>query len=195
MNRAQILGLSTVCLPALALAHASVGATDSFGSGFLHPLTGVDHFLAMLAVGMWGALLGGRLLWMLPVAFPLMMAVGAIFGIAGFRLPGVEPAIIASVIALGMVIALKYRASLPIAVGLVAIFAFCHGYAHGVELPRREDAALYCAGFIVATGLIHMAGIAIGTIAAFPRGLEVLRGVGAAIALSGFFLAAQHFVQ
>lgn len=194
MNRAHAVGIGAAWVPALALAHSAVGTTDTFGSGFLHPLTGVDHFLAMLAVGMWGALLGGNLMWMLPVAFPLMMALGAAIGIGGVHVPGIEPAIIVSVIALGMVIALKYRASLPVALGLVGLFALCHGYAHGVELPRNEDAALYCAGFILATGMIHLAGIAIGLLASVPRGLAVLRSAGAAIAVSGVALAARHWL-
>ncbi len=192
MKRARVLCLGAAVLPAVVNAHTSGVAIPNFTSGFLHPLTGVDHFLAMLAVGIWGALLGGRALWLLPVAFPLMMTVGAVTGIAGLRFSGAEPAVIASVVVLGGVIALNVRVKLWAALAIVAPFALSHGYAHGVELPDPSAAADYCAGFILATGLIHLGGIALGFIETFRNGLRVLRSVGAGIAGTGLLLAVQR---
>jgi len=192
MMRARLLWLGATALPTVTSAHAAGVAISNFNSGFLHPLTGLDHFLAMLAVGIWGALLGGRALWLLPVAFPLTMAVGAVAGIAGLRFSGAESAVIASVVILGGVIALNVRTKLWAALAIVGLFALSHGYAHGVELPDTSGAAEYCAGFIFATGMIHLCGIALGLIQPFRYGLHVLRAVGAGIAGAGLFLAVQR---
>jgi urease accessory protein len=191
MMRARLLWLGFTALPMVASAHPPGVALANFGSGFLHPLSGVDHFLAMLAVGIWGALLGGRALWLLPVAFPLAMAVGAVAGIAGLQFSGAEPAVIASVVILGGVIALNLRTRLWAALAIVGLFALSHGYAHGVGLPDTIGAAEYCAGFIFATGMIHLCGIALGLIEPLRYGLQVLRAVGAGIAGTGLFLAVQ----
>jgi urease accessory protein len=176
--------------PAAALAHAGADSTASgLAAGFRHPISGLDHLLAMLAVGMWGAQLGPPALWALPVAFPLVMALGGVAGIAGIALPGVEFGIALSVIALGAAIAGGRRPPLPVAAGLVAFFAVFHGYAHGVELPARADPAAYSAGFVLATGLIHLTGIGIGFVTELPRGPALLRAGGGAIALAGVLLA------
>jgi urease accessory protein len=177
-------------LPVAALAHAGGdSAASGLAAGFRHPISGLDHLLAMLAVGMWGAQLGPPALWALPVAFPLVMALGGVAGIAGLALPGVEAGIALSVIALGGAIAAGRRPPLPLAAGLVAFFAVFHGYAHGVELPERTGPAAYSAGFVLATGLIHLAGIGIGFVTELPRGPALLRAGGGAIALVGVFLA------
>jgi urease accessory protein len=177
--------------PALAGAHSQLGSSTGFATGFLHPLTGIDHVLAMLAVGMWGAQLRGDAIWVLPVAFPLVMALGAVAGIAGLPMLPVEPGIAVSVIALGAAIASDFRPPLIGAAALVSVFAIFHGYAHGVELPRRSDALPYCAGFVLATGLIHLSGIGIGLVTRWPHGRAALRAAGAAIAAAGLVLAAR----
>jgi urease accessory protein len=171
-------------------AHTGQHLPGGFATGFMHPISGLDHLLAMAAVGIWGAFLGRPLIWVLPIAFPLMMVVGAVIGIAQISVPGVEHAIAASVLVLGAVIAAAWRAPIAIAVALVAAFAFFHGYAHGLELPAADDAAAYAAGFVVATGMIHLAGIAFGLLLQLPGGIYALRGGGAAIALAGAWIMA-----
>lgn len=190
MRTATATAIMLVLFMAPALAHTGEGASDGFLSGFKHPIGGLDHLLAMAAVGVWGAFLGRPLIWLLPIAFPLMMVVGAVGGIAGLPLPYVELGIAASVVALGAVIAAAWRAPLPAALTLVALFAICHGYAHGVELPTAVDAAAYASGFVLATGLIHLAGIAFGFALQWPGGAFVLRGAGAACALVGVWIMA-----
>jgi len=175
-------------LPSAAGAHEG-GAGAGFASGFVHPLAGIDHVLAMLAVGLWGAQLGAPALWMLPVAFPLVMALGGVAGIVGLPLPAVELGIAASVIALGAAIALDRRPPLALAGALVAFFAVFHGYAHGAELPGRVGAVAYSAGFVLATGLIHLVGIGIGLVLKLPHGTSALRAGGAAIGIAGVALA------
>ena len=177
--------------PAVSAAHMRSGGGIGLVTGFMHPLTGIDHVLAMLAVGMWGAQLRGDAIWLLPVVFPLVMAAGAVAGIVAVPMLPVEPGIAASVIALGAAIAFDFRPPLAGAAGLVSVFAIFHGYAHGVELPRRSDAVPYCAGFVLATGLIHLTGIGLGLITRLPHGLAVLRIGGAVLAGAGLVLAAR----
>jgi urease accessory protein len=173
-----------------ALAHAESGhGASGFVAGLLHPITGVDHLLAMLAVGMWGAQLGMPALWLLPVAFPIVMAFGGVLGILGAPLPGAEPAIALSVLLLGGAIALGRRPPLAVATALVAFFAIFHGFAHGTELPEQASAIGYSAGFVFATGAIHVTGIGIGFVTRLPRGDALLRAGGAAIALAGVVIA------
>jgi urease accessory protein len=141
----------------------------------------------MLAVGIWGAQMGGRQVWVLPVAFPLVMAIGGVLGISGFHLSNVEIGIGLSVLALGLVIVLALRPPEPVALALIAVFAICHGYAHGVELPQAADPASYAIGFVVATGVIHVAGIGVGlTIGKLLEG-RVSRGIGGLIAAAGVY--------
>jgi urease accessory protein len=184
--------LALLLVPALAHAHAEgAAAGSSFLTGFRHPLGGIDHVLAMLAVGMWGAQLGPPALWALPVAFPLVMALGGVAGILALPVPPVELGITASVIVLGAMIALARRPPLALAALLVAFFAVFHGYAHGAELPGQTGAVAYSAGFVLATGLIHLAGIGIGLVVKLPHGPALLRLGGSAIALAGAYLARQ----
>ncbi len=153
---------SVISMP--ALAH-STGALGGFSSGFQHPVLGPDHLLAMLAVGIWGAQMGGRSIWELPVAFPMMMAVGGLIGMSGVYVPDVELGIAISVLVLGASIAFAWRPLEVMSLAIIAAFAFFHGYAHGVELPAAADPAAYAAGFVIATGLIHVVGIGIGLLA------------------------------
>lgn len=192
--RADITTVAVSIALALALlsvapaeAHTGAGAVGGFASGFQHPLFGLDHLLAMLAVGIWGAQMGGRRVWTLPVTFPLIMAFGGIAGMAGLYLPEVELGIALSVLALGLAIAFAWRPFEPVAVLLIAVFAVFHGYAHGVELPNAADPAAYSVGFVIATGLIHVAGIGIGLLIGKLFDGWVSRGLGAAIAASGLY--------
>lgn len=177
--------------PVPALAHIIREGAGGFTSGFEHPLTGPDHFLAMFAVGIWGAQMGGRSIWELPVAFPLIMTVGGIAGLLGLPLPHVELGIALSILGLGLCIALAWRPVEPVSVAVVGIFAIFHGYAHGVELPRAADPADFAVGFVIATGLIHLLGIAVGLALHKPLAGWLARALGVAIAMGGgYFLLA-----
>ena len=139
----------------------------------------------MVAVGIWGAILGRPLLFALPVTFPAMMAVGGLFGIAGLPFAPVEIGVALSVLVLGGAIAANWRAPVPVAILLVAAFALFHGYAHGSELPAAADPLYYSLGFMLATGMLHLFGIAIGTLHGHARGRPLARAIGGLIALSG----------
>jgi urease accessory protein len=180
----------------LVLAGSSAAAhtgsmAGGFAGGFAHPLFGPDHVVAMVAVGLWGAFLGPPAIWLLPIVFPLVMAAGGVIGILGLPLPGVEIGIALSAIVLGLMVALAAAPPLPVAAALVGAFAIFHGYAHGAELPPGTDAVAYSTGFVVATGLLHLTGIAFGLLARWPAGRIAVRAAGGAIALAGvFFLSA-----
>ena len=179
---ATILLLALACMP--ASAHTG-SMTGGFIGGFAHPLFGPDHVVAMVAVGLWGAFLGAPAIWVLPIVFPLVMAAGGVIGILGVPLAGVETGIALSAIVLGMMVALAAKPPLPIAAVLVGVFAIFHGYAHGAELPPGTDAVAYSVGFVVATGLLHLTGIAFGQLARWPAGRMAVRVAGGAIALAG----------
>lgn len=166
-------------------AHELPASAGGFVAGLLHPVLGPDHLLAMVAVGLWGAILGRPLLVALPVLFPALMLAGAALGIAGVPLPQVELGIVLSVIALGTAIAAAWRAPVGVALSLVALFGLFHGHAHGVELPGSANPAAYAAGFLMATGALHLAGIAIGTAWHRRRGALLVRGTGALIGAVG----------
>jgi urease accessory protein len=170
-----------------AVAHIIQGSAGGFGQGFEHPLTGPDHFLAMFAVGIWGAQMGGRAVWALPVTFPLIMAAGGLAGMAGLPLPHVELGIALSILALGAAIAFGWHPAEAIALILIGVFAICHGYAHGVELPTAADPADFAAGFVIATGLIHILGVAVGLGLGKPFGGRLARALGAVIAAGGVY--------
>jgi urease accessory protein len=172
-------------VPGLVFAHAPEGAGGGFLTGFLHPIMGFDHLVAMVAVGLWGAFLGDRALWILPIVFPSIMAVGAALGIVGLEIPLVEFVIALSGVVLGALIALRFKAPLAIAMVLVGIFAIFHGYAHGTEMPGQISAITYGAGFVIGTGLLHLAGITIGFATRLPRGELLVRGCGGVISVIG----------
>lgn len=184
-TRGAALLLMGLALGGSAFAHESGGPAGGFVSGFLHPLAGPDHVVAMVAVGLWGAFLGRPALWMLPVVFPLVMAAGGAAGVLGLPLPGVEVGIALSAIALGGAVAGGWRAPLALAAVLVGVFAVFHGHAHGTELPQSADPIAYSLGFVMATGLLHLAGIAFGELTRWPWGGKVVRTLGALIALVG----------
>lgn len=186
-----ILLLAGVCFADAALAHTANMSGHGFGAGFSHPILGYDHLLAMLAVGMWGAFLGAPAIWVLPVTFPLVMAFGAMLGIAGVPLPGAEWVIALSVLGLGAMIAFAARPPLLVAAVMVGVFAIFYGYAHGRELPEDSSAMLFAIGFVLATGLIHVLGICIGLVIRLPKGTAALRVGGVAIAAAGCWLGFQ----
>jgi urease accessory protein len=146
---------------------------------------GPDHVVAMVAVGLWGAFLGAPAIWLLPIVFPLVMAFGGVLGIVGVPIPAVEAGIAASAVVLGLMVALAARPPLWVAAVLVGAFAVFHGHAHGAELPAGADAVAYSLGFVIATGLLHLAGIAFGLLTGWPAGRLAVRTAGGAIALAG----------
>jgi len=182
-----IAALVLIAVPSPAIAHEGTGLAGGFRSGFQHPLTGLDHALAMISVGLWGAILGRPLVIALPTIFPLMMTVGAATAMAGMPAPPVELGIALSVLTLGVMILFAVRAPVVIACAVVAAFAYCHGFAHGSELPSAADPIGYSAGFVLCTGLLHVVGIGLGLLNASPAGTVALRTGGAAIAACGIF--------
>lgn len=179
-----MLGFSAlIVMP--AQAHDGTGLAGGFVAGLWHPVSGLDHLLAMIAVGLWGAFLGRPLLYLLPMVFPAMMVVGAAVGMAGVSLPPVEVGIAVSVLVLGAMILFAVRAPVVAACFIVGIFALFHGYAHGAELPSAADPVGYSAGFVLSTGLLHLVGIGFGLLRAVPAGTIALRAAGGGIALSG----------
>jgi urease accessory protein len=187
MTKRTAIFLFVFLWPLTALAHERGGEAAGFLSGFEHPITGLDHVLAMIAVGLWGAQLGSPAVWLLPVTFPIVMAFGGMLGLMGIELPGVEVSIALSALALGFMVLREAKPNLWAAALLVGFFAIFHGHAHGTELPPGENGILYSIGFVIATGLLHAAGIAIGTIHRWPRGQLVLRAAGAVVMLGGAF--------
>ncbi|MDJ0824639.1 MAG: HupE/UreJ family protein [Rhodobacter sp.] len=168
-----------------ASAHTGEGINSGFASGFWHPILGWDHVVAMVAVGLWGAFLGLPALWILPVVFPLVMAFGGALGVIGVPVPAVETGIALSGVILGLLIAFAVRAPLWVAAVIVGVFAVFHGHAHGTELPEAFNAYGYAVGFVVGTGLLHLAGIGLGFLTKSSVGAAAVRGVGGLIALVG----------
>jgi urease accessory protein len=183
-TRLFLAALTVVALTSPALAHTGEGA-GGFLSGLAHPIFGPDHVAAMVAVGLWGVFLGAPAIWLLPIVFPLVMAAGGVLGIIGVPLPAVETGIAASAIILGAMVALAARPPRWAAAALVGAFAIFHGYAHGRELPDGANAVAFSAGFVIATGLLHVTGIALGQLARWPAGRFVVRAAGGAIAFVG----------
>src|SRR4051812_26082379 len=171
-------------LAAPALAHTG-SSTGGFIGGFAHPLFGPDHVVAMVAVGMWGAFLGAPAIWLLPIVFPMVMAGGGALGVLGAPMPAVETGIALSAVVLGLMVALAARPPLWVAAAIVGVFAIFHGYAHGAELPSAADPLAFSLGFVVATGLLHLFGIALGLLVRWPAGRVAVRLGGTAIALAG----------
>jgi urease accessory protein len=169
----------------VAGAHEESGQAAGLLAGLAHPVSGIDHVLAMVAVGLWGAVLGQPAIWVLPVAFPLVMAFGGLMGLLGIPLPGVEIGIALSAAVLGAMVLFEMRPPLWFAALIVAFFAVFHGHAHGRELPEGTSALLYSLGFVIATGLLHAAGILLGVARRWPAGRAFVRTAGGGIALAG----------
>ena len=187
---ALLLGLMITFAPA-ARAHVESGGAGSLISGLLHPVTGLDHVVAMVAVGLWGAVLAAPAIWLLPVAFPMVMALGGLIGLLGLPLPGVEVGIAISGMVLGLLVALERRVPLAVALALVGVFALFHGYAHGRELPDGANALLFSLAFVSATGLLHLVGILLGELRRWPVGRRLVQLVGVAITISGVWFLLQ----
>jgi urease accessory protein len=182
------VGLTTTILlvtASAALAHTGEGINTGFASGFWHPILGWDHVVAMVAVGLWGAFLGMPAIWLLPVVFPLVMAVGGALGIVGMPLPAVETGIALSGLVLGLLIVFAVRAPIWLAAVIVGAFAIFHGHAHGTEFPDQFNAYGYAVGFVIGTGLLHLGGIAFGFLTKFDMGRIAVRAAGGVIALVG----------
>lgn len=178
--------LAAALWPALAWGHVLQGQAAGFLSGVKHPASGLDHVLAMISVGLWGAQLGTPAVWLLPVTFPMVMAFGGFLGLLGIPLPGVEAGIALSAVLLGLMVAREARPPLWLAASLVAFFAIFHGHAHGSELPAGQSGLLYSIGFVVATGCLHGVGIGISLVHRWGWGRVALRVAGAAVAIAGF---------
>jgi urease accessory protein len=183
--------VASVALASPAFGHDQTGVAGGLLSGVLHPLSGSDHLIAMVAVGLWGAQLGAPAIFLLPITFPLVMAMGGVLGVLHIPLPAPETMIALSGLLLGVAVAMSLRAPLAAAAALVGLFAIFHGHAHGAELPEASDPLAYGAGFVIATGFLHGCGIALGALSRWPFGERLIRGLGAVIAmLGGYFLAA-----
>jgi urease accessory protein len=193
MRASLTTAITLTLIPTAALAHPGIGDAHGFVQGFAHPLGGLDHILAMVTVGIFAWQLGGRAIWLVPLSFVLAMAAGGVLAMLGVSVPLVELGIALSVIVLGAVVALGVKAPLAIAMGLVGLFAIFHGHAHGTEMPLDASGSAYGAGFVLATALLHIAGIAVGV--AIGRvgdayGRAAYRFGGALVALFGVaFLA------
>jgi urease accessory protein len=176
-------------VPSLAQAHPGApGHTHGFTNGLLHPLTGLDHICAMVAVGLWAAQLGGRALWRVPTTFVSIMIVGGALGMGGAGIPYTEQGIAASVLVLGIFIAAAVRLPLALSMVIVGLFALFHGYAHGAEMPKTASGLSYGVGFIVATTSLHLAGIALGITAQRFASAQFVRYLGGGIAACGIYL-------
>ena len=181
------VALALVLSPVAAFAHQEAGQAAGLLAGLSHPLSGLDHVLAMIAVGLWGAVLGPPAIWVLPVAFPMVMAFGGLMGLLGFPLPGVEIGIAVSAVVLGALVLAEVRPPLWLAALIVAFFAIFHGHAHGRELPQGTSALLYSLGFVVATGLLHAVGIGLGVAHRWTAGRRLVQLAGGGVALAGLF--------
>jgi len=168
-----------------AFAHPQQSQGQGFLTGVSHPVSGLDHVLAMIAVGVWGAQLGQPAIWLLPVTFPMVMAFGGFLGLIGVHLPGVELGVAVSAVLLGVMVAREAKPRLAVAVALVSVFAVFHGHAHGTELPAGQSGLAYSIGFVMATGCLHAVGIAIGVAHKWTAGKVALRLAGGTVALAG----------
>ena len=185
--------LPLLALPVTMLAYIPTAGAHSMGAegagfitGLAHPFMGLDHLLAMLAVGIWAAQTGGSAVWRLPLSFVVMMAVAALISANGFSLPALEPFIAGSVMLLGLMVVFAIRLPINFSMLLVGLFAVFHGYAHGLEMPQASSAILYGSGFVLATTLLHLTGIGLGKVAYRKHLLSRL--IGSMIALAGLYL-------
>ena len=185
----RIIALAAVLGTAVsgpALAHTGIGAHGAgFAAGFLHPLMGLDHMLAMLGIGVWAAQLGRRATWLVPLAFVAFMVAGAVLALLGAPLPMVEFGIAGSVLVIGALVAFGTRMPLALAMSLAGAFALFHGHAHGTELPGFAHPAAYGAGFVAATALLHGLGIGIAALARRHVARLPVRFAGAVMAVVG----------
>lgn len=190
MTRKRRLGITApgalaawLAMSSAALAHTGVGEVSGFAAGFWHPLGGLDHLLAMLAVGLWAAQIGGKATWQIPCAFVGVMVLGSVAGMIGLHVPMVEQGILASVLVLGALVAVALRCPAPVCAALAGLFALFHGHAHGTEMPLGAGALAYVAGFSLATALLHGAGIALAALCRRAVSVRLTQVAGGAIVL------------
>jgi urease accessory protein len=181
------IAVAAVAWPVLAAAHVEGGRAEGLLAGLQHPVSGFDHILAMVCVGLWGAQLGAPAIWLLPVTFPLVMAFGGLLGLVGLPLPGVEAGIALSAVLLGIAVLAEWCPPLWAAAVIVGFFAVFHGHAHGTELPAGASGLLYSLGFVAATGMLHGVGIGIGTMHRWSWGRAALRAAGGVVAAAGLY--------
>lgn len=174
--------LLILLVPVAAFAHTGIGAHWGFVDGLVHPFRGLDHLLAMTAVGFWAAHLGGRARWQVPAAFVAVMAASGSLAMTGFTIPHMEAGIAVSVLALGVFIALRRRFAVPVAMALVGLFAAFHGFSHGAEIPHIDSPVAYAAGFVLSTVVLHAVGLALGLTARSPWAFRL---GGTAVAAAG----------
>ena len=184
---AGAVALLATLWPSLAFAHAEKGRAEGLLAGLHHPVSGLDHVLAMVSVGLWGAQLGAPAVWLLPVTFPMVMAFGGMLGLMGVALPGVEVGVALSGVILGLAVLAEWRPPLWAAAAIVGFFAIFHGHAHGTDLPAGANGLLYSVGFVVATGTLHGVGIAIGAVHRWGWGRVALRVAGGLVAAAAAF--------
>jgi urease accessory protein len=182
-----------VCFSQIAEAHLRMGEASGFLAGVRHPISGLDHVLAMISVGLWGAQMGSPAIWVLPVAFPMVMALGGLMELLGIPLPGTEYGIADSMILLGTAVVFAWKPPLWVAAALVSCFAIFHGHAHGTELPPGQDGLLYSMGFVCATGCLHGIGVSVGLVHRWSWGQLFLRLVGAFVAAMGVYFLWKAF--
>ncbi|AGS24102.1 HupE/UreJ protein (plasmid) [Rhizobium etli] len=191
--KSGLLALAVAALPAVASAHPAIGEAAGFSHGFVHPISGLDHVLAMVMVGVFACQLGARATWLVPATFVLVMALGGALGIAGVNVPFVEAGIALSVVVLGAVVALNVKAPLAASLGLIGLFAIFHGHAHGAEMPEDAAGAAYAAGFMIATALLHAAGLGLGYVvgrAGGRNGVFLTRTAGGIATVAGIGILA-----
>jgi urease accessory protein len=192
-SRLLTASVALTLAPGLAFAHTGIGDTSGVLHGFMHPVSGIDHILAMVMVGVFAWQLGGRALWLVPASFVTVMAIGGAFGAMGVGLPLTEIGIALSVVVLGLVVALQVQAPVAVGMGLVGMFAFFHGHAHGAEMPENAGGVAYAIGFMIATGTLHLCGIGMGYSVgkiAERYGSRVTRSFGGLTTMAGVALLA-----
>jgi len=183
-----LAAISAILSPSLAYAHVGAGGTSGLLDGLLHPLTGPDHMVAMIAVGLWAIQCSGRATWSIPLSFVTIMSAASLIGASGTPLPFVEPGIAASVLVLGLLIVAAVRLPLAVSIALVGLFAIFHGHTHGTEMPATATGAAYGLGFLLSTALLHATGIAIGLLAGKAGAPRLVRYAGATTAVFGIYL-------
>ncbi|MGD9716810.1 MAG: HupE/UreJ family protein [Sulfuricurvum sp.] len=182
------IALAAIMAEVSLLAHTGHGTVSGFGAGFSHPIGGADHILAMIAVGLWASQMGGRALWAVPLSFVTMMVAGAAMGIQGFQVPFIEEGILGSVLVLGALIGFGVKMPVAFSAAIVGLFAIFHGTAHGAEMPLNAAGVEYAAGFVLATAMLHIGGIAIGAVMHKLSETKASKVAGGAIAASGLAL-------
>ena len=187
-SRMLVLLLATLMAPSLAHAHVGVSETSGFLRGMGHPLGGLDHICAMVAVGLWAAQMGGRSIWAIPVTFIAVMALGGVLGMIGINVPYLETGIVVSVLTLGVLISASVRLPLAASVAIVGLFAIFHGQAHGAEMPETASGIAYGAGFLIATAFLHACGIGLGIAIQNLASPKIIRFAGIAIVFCGGYI-------